>query len=205
VTRIRGAGQGWTSRILPAFALALAATALARPARAIDIERLDVRYESGHYRVQFDAELSAPPDSVERVLTDYAHYPELDARIEDSHLLPSVAGEPPRLYTRLKGCLGWLLCRSMVRIETLEHRPGALIATAIPDLSDVRESVAETHWQASAAGTRVSYALTLSPKFWVPSLFGRRAMLETMRKGTVTMFTSVEREARALSVPHARG
>ena len=205
MTEQRRAGQRWTQRVLPAFGLAVIATGLAAPARAIDIETLDVRYENGHYRVQFEAELAARPEAVQRVLTDYAHYPALDARIEESHLIPSAPGTPPRLYTRLKGCLSWFLCRSMVRIETLEQKPGELVATAIPELSDVRESLAATHWEASAAGTHVSYALTLSPKFWVPSLFGRRAMLETMRKGTATMFTSVERLAREPQVANGRG
>jgi hypothetical protein len=169
---------------------------LATPARAIDIETLDVRYESGLYRVRFSAELEARPESVAKVLKDYDHYPSLDSRIEASHLIASPAGAPPRLYTKLKGCLSRFFCRSMVRIETLEECPGALTATAIPTLSDVRTSVTRTEWQASPKGTHVSYSLTLDPKFWVPALFARRAMIDTMRSGTVTMFTSVERVAR---------
>jgi hypothetical protein len=174
------------------------------PARAIDIQTLDVRYDHGHYQVQFVAQLAARPEAVGRVLTDYAHYPELDPRIEESHLIAVPAGAPPRLFTRLKGCVGWLFCRSMVRIETLEQNSGALIATAIPDLSDVHESVTQTHWEASAGGTRVSYALTLSPKFWVPALFGRHAMLDTMSDGTKAMFTSVERVAQSLPASDER-
>ena len=179
-------------------AVAGATALLSAQAQAIDIETIDVRYQAGVYRVQFAAELTAPPDAVGRVLEDYARYPELDARIEGSRLLASPAGSPPRLYTRLKGCLNRFLCRSMVRIEVLQESPGELIATAIPDLSDVRTSVTHTQWQASARGTRVTYSLALDPKFWVPALFARRAMIETMRDGTVGMFTSVERVAREL-------
>jgi hypothetical protein len=177
---------------------AVAAAVLPLQAHAIDIETIDVRFQDGLYRVQFVAELTATPDAVSRVLKDYARYPTLDRRIEESHLIPTPAGAPTRLYTRLKGCLNRFLCRSMVRIETLQETPGDLLATAIPDLSDVEKSVTHTQWQVSAKGTRVTYSLSLDPKFWVPSFFGRRAMIDTMREGTVNMFTSVERVARTL-------
>jgi hypothetical protein len=169
-------------------------------AQAIEIRTIDVRYEKGHYRVQFVADLAAEPQAIERVLTDYAHYPALDARIEESRLIETPPAALPRLYTRLKGCVGWIFCRSMVRVETLQQNPGELIATAIPDLSDVKDSVASTRWQASPSGTHVTYTLNFDPKFWVPALFGRRAMLDTMRQGTLAMFTSVERVARTLPV-----
>jgi len=182
-----------------ALAAAILLTGIAAGrAQAIEIRTIDVRYEKGHYRVEFVADLAAQPRAVERVLTDYAHYPALDARIEDSHLIETPPDVPRRLYTRLKGCVGWIFCRSMVRIEILQENPGELIATAIPDLSDVKDSVTRTQWQASPTGTRVTYRLNLDPKFWVPALFGRSAMLDTMRDGTVAMFTSVVRVARTL-------
>lgn len=177
----------------------------AAPVQAIDIETIDVRYENGLYQVRLVAELAAQPQSVARVLEDYARYPELDIRIEESRLIAAPPGAPVRLYTKLKGCLGGLFCRSMVRIETLQQNPGELIATAIPDLSDVHMSVARTLWQASPKGTRVTYSLTLDPKFWVPALFARHAMLETMRTGTIAMFTSVERAAREPPVSQGDG
>jgi hypothetical protein len=177
--------------------------ALAPPARAIDIETIDVRYESGLYKVRFVAELEAAPDAVAKVLKDYANYPNLDGRIEESHVVASAPGAPTRLYTRLKGCLNRLFCRSMVRVETLTESEGELVATAIPGLSDVQSSVAHTEWHASEKGTRITYTLALDPKFWVPAFYARRAMIETMRTGTVAMFTSVERVARVPPVADA--
>jgi hypothetical protein len=146
--------------------------------------------------VQFVAELAADPEAVGRVLKDYVHYPALDKRIEVSHLVPSKAGAPVRLYTKLRGCLNRVFCRSMVRVEILAETDGNLVATAIPELSDVRSSVTRTRWEPSAKGTRVTYSLALDPKFWVPAFYARRAMIETMRSGTVDMFTSVEQVAR---------
>ncbi|MGH8264352.1 MAG: SRPBCC family protein, partial [Steroidobacteraceae bacterium] len=166
-------------------------TALVPPARAIDVETIDVRYESGLYKVRFAAELEVAPDAVAKVLRDYANYPNLDPRIEESHVVASAPGAPTRLYTRLRGCLNRLFCRSMVRVETLKEGAGDLVATAIPSLSDVQSSVAHTEWHASEKGTHVTYTLELDPKFWVPAFYARRAMIETMRTGTVAMFTSV--------------
>jgi hypothetical protein len=35
------------------------------------------------------------------------------------------------------------------------------------------------------------------PKFWIPPVFGRRLMIKTLSEGTLSLFTNVEREARA--------
>jgi hypothetical protein len=178
-------------------------TALVPRARAIDIETIDVRYEGGLYQVRFVAEIEATPAAVAKVLKDYANYPSLDRRIEESHIVGSAPGAPTRLYTRLKGCLNRIFCRSMVRVETLKEGEGDLVATAIPGLSDVQSSVAHTEWHASEKGTHITYTLALDPKFWVPAFYARRAMIETMRTGTVAMFTSVEKVARVPPVADA--
>jgi hypothetical protein len=178
-------------------------TALCPQARAIDIETIDVHFESGLYKVRFVADLEATPEAVARVLKDYANYPNLDGRIEESHIVASAPGAPTRLYTRLKGCLNRIFCRSMVRVETLKESEGELVATAIPGLSDVQSSVAHTEWRASGKGTHITYTLALDPKFWVPAFYARRAMIETMRTGTVAMFTSVEKVARVPPVADA--
>jgi len=192
------------TRAVTSFAAALClAGSLAAPVRAIEIETIEVRYENGLYKVQFAAELHAQPDAVARVLTNYASYPSLDARIEESHLVATPPGAPQRLYTKLRGCLNRVFCRSMIRIETLKVGGGELLATALPDLSDVKSSVTRTVWQASAKGTHVTYTLALDPKFWVPAWYARRAMIDTMRTGTVAMFTSVERVAQELPVSAA--
>lgn len=175
--------------------LGVAALAIAPAALAIDIQRLDVRHRGDRYIVELEALLDAPAESVGAVLKDYERYPDLDARILESHRVVDEDGTS-RLLTRLRGCVGTLICRSMRRVETLEETPGELIAIAVPEESDVRYGRTYSRWEARAHGTALTYRLEITPDFWIPPFIGRRMMIRTLREGTISLFTNVERVAR---------
>lgn len=175
--------------------LCVAALACTPAALAMDVQRLDVRYRGDRYVVELEALLDAPAESVGAVLKDYERYPDLDARILESRREVDEDGSL-RLLTRLRGCVGTLLCRSMRRVETLEETPDELIATAVPEESDVRFGRTHSHWEARADGTALTYHLEITPKFWIPPFIGRRMMIRTLREGTISLFRNVERAAR---------
>jgi hypothetical protein len=166
-------------------------------AHALEVRRLDVSFQGDRYVVVLNAQLDAPPDAVGEVLRRYDDYPALDPRIVEAKVLSREREHSLRLYTRMRGCLGTLMCRSMQRVEQVEERPDELLATAVLDESDVRFGVTRSQWQPQNGGTALQYRLEIMPKFWVPRFFGRRLMLATLREGTLSLFTNVEREARA--------
>jgi Polyketide cyclase / dehydrase and lipid transport len=175
---------------------AVAALSLSPVAHALDVERLDVDFRGDRYVVEFVAQLNVPAEAVHAVLTDYDAYPALDPRIKESRVLGRDRDHSVRLYTRMRGCLGTLLCRTMQRVEDIHEMPDELLATAILDQSDVRFGVTRSQWQAKENGTQVVYRLEIMPKFWIPPLFGPRLMISTLRAGTIELFTNVEREAQ---------
>ncbi len=170
----------------------LGAALLTPFAHALDVEKLEVRRNATRYVVEFRAHLAAPPDQVGAVLKDYEHYPQLDSRILESR---RDADDSSQLHTRLRGCVGGLFCRTMQRVETLEEMPGGLIATAVPGKSDVTYGHTHSQWQAHNGGTELVYRLEIEPDFWVPPLFGPPLMMRTLREGTLSLFTNVERVA----------
>jgi hypothetical protein len=165
-------------------------------AHALEVARLDVALNGDRYVVEFVAQLEATPEAVHAVLTDYAEYPTLDPRIQESRVLGRDGENSVRLYTRMRGCLGSLMCRTMQRVEEVQEMPDELLATAILDQSDVRFGVTRSQWQAKDNGTEVTYRLEIMPKFWIPPLFGRRLMINTLRAGTLELFTNVEKVAK---------
>jgi hypothetical protein len=173
------------------------ALACAGPANALEVRRLDVSFQGDRYVVVLNAQLDAPAEAVGEVLKRYDDYPSLDTRIIESRVLSRDRAHSLRLYTRMRGCLGTLICRSMRRVEQVEERPDELLATAVLDQSDVRFGVMRSQWQPQNGGTALQYRLEIMPKFWVPRFFGRRLMLATMREGTLSLFANVERVARA--------
>ena len=175
---------------------AVAALTLSPVVHALDVERLDVELRDDRYVVEFVAQLDAPTEAVHAVLTDYDAYPALDPRIKESRVLGRDRLNSVRLYTRMRGCLGTLMCRTMQRVEEIQELPDQLLATAILDQSDVRFGVTRSQWQSTGHGTEVIYRLEIMPKFWIPPLFGRRLMISTLRAGTLELFTNVEKAAQ---------
>lgn len=177
--------------------LLAAAVLWAGTAHALEVRRLDVGFQGDRYVVVLNAQLDAPADAVGEVLRRYDDYPSLDPRIIESRVLSRDREHSLRLYTRMRGCLGSVMCRSLQRVEEVEERPDELLATAVLAESDVRFGVTRSQWQPQNGGTALQYRLEIMPKFWVPRLFGRRLMISTLREGTLSLFTNVEREARA--------
>jgi hypothetical protein len=170
---------------------------LASPANALEVRRLDVSFEGDRFVVVLNAQLDAPADGVGEVLKRYDDYPSLDPRITESRVLSRGREHSVRLYTRMRGCLGTLMCRSMKRVEEIEERPNELLATTVLPESDVRFGVTRSQWEPQDGGTSLQYRLEIMPKFWIPPVFGRRLMIRTLSEGTLSLFTNVEREARA--------
>jgi len=165
------------------------------PASALAVEKLVTEFHDGVYRVSFQAVLAAPPSKVAAVLQDYSAYPSLDVRVRSSERLMSEPGGAILVRTRIYACEG-LFCRSVTRVERVEVGPDSLVATVIPALSQLRQGLARTTWQALDAGTRVSYEAQFEPDFWVPEFIGRLFAGDSLRRSTLELFSNVERHAR---------
>jgi len=179
---------------LPALLLVIPAVAAAGAAGAIDVTKLQVREQGRRYVVEFEAQLAADPRAVMSVLTDFAHYPQLDSRILLARREGSRDGKP-LLYTRLRGCLGSVFCRTMDRYELLDVQPDRLVATAIPGEGDLRYGLTVIRVESQGGGTRVRYRNEFDPSFWMPRWLVRNAMYTTLREGTLEMFQAIELRA----------
>ena len=161
----------------------------------MDVEKLQVGEQGRRYLVEFDGQLAADPAAVMRVLLDFKNYPGLDSRILLARR--SLRNGKPLLFTRLRGCVGSVFCRSMDRYELLDEQPGQLVATAIPGEGDVRYGLTVIRIESLKGGTRVRYRNEFDPSFWMPRWLVRRAMYTTLRDGTLEMFRAIELRARS--------
>ena len=171
-------------------------------AGAFEIEHSETRYANRRYQCDLNVKLDAPLDKVEAVLRDYEKYPDLDARILEARVIERPTPNVAVLETKLRVCLGWF-CQNVSRVERVEESQHALAATADPSRSDVK--FGETRLQLSAGedgSTMVSYSTSITPAFWVPSVFGRRWMLRTLQDATTDLFMNVETKAQAENPGH---
>ena len=177
------------------IALLFALGFLSSPARALSPVTLDATVAGGVYRVTFDAVLDAPIDRVAGVLVDFVAYAALDPRIRSSQVLGIAADGASLVKTRIRACAGFF-CRDIRRVERVTVSDGVLVATALPERSDVRRSVARTEWRAEGRRTRIRYEAEFVPDFWVPALVSRRYAAPMLRESVLQLFRNVEARAR---------
>lgn len=180
---------------------ALTATLAASNASAIEVQRADTHYRDGRYELELEATLDAPPPEVLRVLRDYVLYTKLDPRVLEAKILERPSANEVLLYSRIRACMAVFFCRRVERVERVEERANELVATAIPERSDVNFGVTHTRLSTTAAATtRLVYRTQIEPKFWVPRVVAKRAMLNTLRDATIQLLTQVEKKAQHGSV-----
>lgn len=179
----------FTAVLLLAFGL------VSPPAQALSPVTLDATVAGGVYRVTFDAVIDAPIDRVAGVLVDFVGYAALDPRIRSSEVVGVAADGAPLLRTRIRACAAFF-CRDIRRVERVAVSDGVLVATALPEKSDVRNSVARTEWRAEGSRTRIRYEAEFVPDFWVPALVSRRYAAPMLRESVLQLFRNVEERAR---------
>ena len=181
---------------MTALVRTLASIALLAPvvAHALTVRSIEASYVASTYRVSLVALVDAPPHDVEAVLIDYPNYRRLDPRIRASNVLPGTGSDTSVVQTRIRFCAGWF-CRTINRVENVQLRPGELLATVIPERSEVRRGLTRTSWRAEGSGTLVTYEAEFVPDFWVPEMIARRYATRALRESTANLFANVEREA----------
>jgi hypothetical protein len=168
----------------------------ALPARAFTIEHSEARYVDERFQYELVVTLDAPIDRVDAVLRDYSQYPSLDARILTAKVLERPAQDVIMLETTVRICLG-PFCRNVKRVERVEESKFVLLAVADPARSDVEFSETRSELTSALHGTtRVTYATSVVPGFWVPAVGGRRMMLKTLETATSDLFKNVEKKAK---------
>ena len=173
---------------------AVPALAAASAANAFEVSKLQVGEQGDRYVVDFEAQLSADPAAVMRVLLDFEHYPALDSRILQARR--SVRNGKPLLFTRIRGCVGSVFCRTMDRYESLDVKAGQLVATAIAGEGDLQYGLTVIRVESRAGGTWIRYRNEFEPDFWMPRWLVRKPMYTTLREGTLEMFRAIELRAR---------
>ena len=160
----------------------------------------EARTEDGRYYLRAESLIDAPVDSVYAVLTDFDALSRLDKTILASRVVERHSDTVNTVYTRVKGCVGFVFCRTLHRVERVEERPPFEIhAELLPERSDFNSGA--VHWQLEEAGTRTRLRNTveIEPGFWTPRAMTRRMMI----RATERTYQNLEQLAREHAAEHA--
>ena len=165
---------------------------LATVAAAADIELLTVERDGKTLKVDSILLIDAPRELVFNALTDYDAFAKLSERYKQSRFIEPAADGTPRIFTEVEGCI-WFFCRTVERYARLELFPeNKIIATVEPEQSDVKSGREQWLLEDSGAGTRITYAHTMQPDFWVPPVVGVWAMRRALEQDALTAAAKIE-------------
>ena len=137
-------------------------------AAAAELRFLEVSKDGARIDVQAEIVIDAPLAHVFDVLTSYEQLPELTSRFVESRYLEPADDGAPRIFTHVRGCV-LFFCRSVIRVVRLDMiRDWSIIATAEPDLSQVRFGIERWILRADDNATVVTYSHEMEPDFWGP-------------------------------------
>jgi hypothetical protein len=179
-------------------AIALGALAASALGGAATIDGLEVTRQRGRYSLQAEAQLSASPESIYAVLTDFDDnaYSRISRAYKESRYLEPAADGTPLVYTRLEGCALWH-CMSLERTERLETmRPHWIKSTTLPEGSNFKHSTSEWQLERAGDGTKMTYKLEMEPDFFVPPVVGPWYLKRTLSQGGLRAVARIERLAR---------
>jgi hypothetical protein len=164
-------------------------------AAALEIERLDVSYADGRYRMEAVAEVGASPQTVFAILTDYDRLDLLDSKVLESRLLERPAPNVALVWMRVRGCIAFVICRELKQVDRVEERaPTEILVTLVPERSDLELENARWQIESSAEGAKLRYVLEMEPGSWVP-FFGRSSVERQLRAGFRNALAAIERLA----------
>lgn len=195
---------------IPGVALTLVPLWLvAGAAASAELRSLEMTESGPRVRLEIVAALDAPPAAVFDVITDYDHLDRLHPNLLESRVVGRVDARTVDVYTKVRGCVAVVFCRSLSRVERLtEARPEGLRSEVLPERSDFAYGTVSWRLRGDGGGTVVEYETEVEPEFWVPKLFGRPLLASFMRRTTLEMIDRVEvlaRQAAARGEAQAAG
>jgi hypothetical protein len=180
------------------IAAGLAALLVAAAASTATIESIDVEHAHGVYSLHAETRLTASPEAIQAVLTDYDRFGRISSVYKEYGYLEPQPDGTPTFFTRMEGCLIKFFCKSMTRVELLEvNTPHHIRTVTLPDESDFKHSISEWFIEEDEAGTRMVYTLEMEPDFWVPPLIGPAYLKRTLLRGGGRAVDRIERLALA--------
>ena len=134
-------------------------------AKAATVLEAEVTESHGSYRMSFEAVLQAPYPRVHRLLTDYPGLPRFNPHIEDITLLPSSDGGALEMRVVSRSCV-LVFCKTVMHVQQVrEDTPGDIVATVLPEQSDLRQGF--MRWRILPEGdrTRLVFEGDVMPAF----------------------------------------
>ena len=170
------------------------------PTQAFELDQIDVQHKAARYEVRMQVRLNASADAAYAVFSDIALLPQINPAVRKASVMRELPNGARRVYTQVHMCVA-LFCKELqqvqdMRFEALESG-GTVLASVLPELSDLRFGEAEWTFRRCGEQTCLSFHARMEPKFWVPPLIGPWLIQRKLRVEAMETSAGLEKLARA--------
>ena len=171
----------------------LAACLWAATASAGKVTTALVTHEGGHYFVEVDALVEVTETDARALLTDYNNLDRVNPSVEVSEVMIRRGPGDHRVRTVTRACV-WFFCKRIHQVQDVtEGLDGSIVATVLPEQSDLRHGYARVDMWQESEGTRILIRSEVEPDFWIPPLIGPWVIKKKLRSEALETVRNLER------------
>lgn len=156
------------------------------------VDHIEVVKNQQRYEVLVSAWINLSQPALRDLLTDYVTVSQANAAIKSVQLLAAPTPEVTRLAAELEVCV-WFFCRRLKQVQDMQLvSAGLLEARMLPELSDYKYGEASWRMIAEGEGSRLLFAVSIEPDFWVPPLIGPALIKRKLKQEAVETVQGIE-------------
>jgi hypothetical protein len=164
-------------------------------AQGADVLRSSVTRQDGRYLMHMETVVQAPLSRVHSLLKDYKNFTRFNSIFKQVKFLGHLEDGGIRMGVSSEFCI-LAICQDFDWIQDVHFLPGGDIPiTIVPDQGDFRQGNGRWRLIPVEGGTRLSFDLDLTPKYWIPPVFGTLLAQQKFSKDVFKFAQELEKMA----------
>lgn len=163
-------------------------------AKAANITSSSAEYKNDRFIIKVVGVVSASPEHVFGILTDYNNLTQITPKIIESKIIKT-DGDVTIVKTVAEGCV-WFFCKKITNVQTTTSTLEEYIQSiTIPSQSNLKFGKMVWNIKKVKSGTEIEYYAEIDPDFFVPPLIGSYFIKNSMLEEAKAFVDSVEKLA----------
>jgi hypothetical protein len=162
-------------------------------AQAANITFSSAKYKNDRFIIKVIGVVSATPEQVFAVLTDYKNITKISPKIIESQIIKT-DGDTTIVKTVTKGCV-WFFCKEIINTTATSILEKHIQSITIAAQSDLKFGQMVWNIKEVKLGTQIDYYAEIEPDFFVPPLIGSYFIKNSMLEEAKYFIDSVEKLA----------
>jgi hypothetical protein len=154
-----------------------------------------VTREHGRYMMHTETVVQAPVSKVRALLMNFENFPRLNSDIKRVESMERLDDGGIRMGVSSEFCI-LAICLHYNWVQDVRHLPdGDIAITIVPNQGDFQQGSGRWHMRPDDGGTRLIFDIDLTPKYWLPPVFGSWVMNQKLYDNAFEFADGLEKMA----------